>query len=358
MNLNFKNLKTGGDKAKAVINTLFILVSCALLANTLVQISKNPIIMIIMGIVALGLDLYSQYNIASIKAYWKIAEDETKRKQKPGFFDWFNSFRVQAIVNALMYSIYAVVIIMATVGFAMSETQISDKSTDVYNTKKDGIIENIATYKFNIESLKEDRQNTTNKNEKSDIDLQINKNLKLKIFNENLLTNYSEVKQTLQKGVYENLAIAIKAKGVDANKIKMLMYMGLSIFIIFILIMTSWWQVSVREEAEQPEETPQEEDNGHKIDSEEGKQIIKTRLNDMLLYVDNIKDDRLKRLHADSVISQLTKLTLSDCQDFRKTLLLVTKSGIPVMGSKNGTSWINYTKEEIKDSLMSLSKTS
>lgn len=111
-----QNFKTGGKALKYTANIIFLVISCLLITNLLVQLVDEQYIKVIFVILAIGLDIFRQYVVALGKAYWRID-------------------LVKSLSCWLVYLIHVSVVIIASTGFALSAINAKSETAGVITWK-------------------------------------------------------------------------------------------------------------------------------------------------------------------------------------------------------------------------------
>ena len=264
-----------------------------------------------------AIDIFAQY----VLAYTKIAKGKTK------IIFWF------------IYGIYILFFCFpSAIGFFQSNlagthsvVKISETKTGIYTNVMNSLVFALSkeTNTGYGPRMKEIISNINNLSAQIDTNVQI------------------QNEYTKDIDVYANIQTVLFF--MNESLIKLIMFAAAMGMMITALILTSW------------DILPQEIDkNDNKPVLEVAPtttEIIKANIDSMLLYVDNLIQEGLTRLNADNVISENSSIGLSQCKRFRTILLSgITKNGKYLIESTPGTSWANFSKDEIKSALMEISK--
>jgi hypothetical protein len=271
-----------------------------------VQLSDSIFNKIIFIILAIGLDLFSQYVVALSKMYYR------------------RKIYLNAILLFTVYCFYASVVVVSTIGFAIGEVGLKDKTYENVNLKEVQTVKDIQTIEHEIIKLDGFRSGITNYNWRfREISSKISRLQQKKTELQMSLSNKAEVNIT--KDVYDTLG---KSVNISGNTLKIYTFLIIAIFLVVALLITSW----------DLEDKPKEK--------------VTASRPELIRYIDAMLDGRQEGCNSDTKISEMIKMPLHECNKYRDILSNMKVGGKPILEKRQGGTRLLVEKEKLKEAIM------
>jgi hypothetical protein len=236
------------------------------------------------------------------------------------------------------------VVITASIGFALSETDAKNMTAEVYNGERASIEKQIQADEDERDILTVNMKQFNPFGWRMEDAVSRKDKLTESISNGYAeLNNFREVKTDIQKDIYDVLGKAIGKSG-DFVKLYMLFIIGLMIQVA--LLLTSW-DIEIKSgeaAADKPKEILETVKNF----------VIRNR-DSLMKFVDALVDENYNRLNGNEKIMKVTGFSFNDCQRFRKILSEhILNNGTPLIYSTQGTSRANFNRNEMKEAILKI----
>jgi len=265
------------------------------------------------GSVACAFEFIRFYVLSQAKTDWSM-----RKKSKEKTF--------KAIVKTGLYSGFAAVSVLASIGWLLTSSNLQSKEINVVDYKSSLIQKDISDINNEIGNL---------------IILQAgmgtNRTARALVYSEKLSELRSN--KTVLMAQMDSVKSEVSKDEVSSDNIfsqlgAFIHISGKTFFIILISFLMFLIEVYLFYATKE-----------QKVTSPLAKEDTKR----FLQYVDNLKDDTKKRLNTDATISGLTGISLSECKKYREILREdIRYKGVPAISMAKGTSSMNFTPDSVK----------
>lgn len=330
-------------KIKAIINPIFLVITCGLVVWFMTTLTTDPVLKIVLMIVGAAVDIGAQYILSYGKALWKTGDNR----------------RIGAGILFFLFFIYMVAFAaLAAIGFTSSQVDLQEKV--IHNQEYDKeIIKNRITQigrQIDALNLQLKAEAETGYGRRSENIVKETKRLseEQSQLNEQLKEVKSETKGT-SESPFQSLKNIFN---VPEGLFKVII-IGLAIVILYICLILTSWDIQLEDKQVYKSESRMETGGSslQKVTSqgpsaEDGNEPINEEKMDLLKFVDALFEDGEKKLRSNTKIADRTGWPLSKCIRFRTIINELKINGTKVIASNRGWSASKVPKEVLRDYIL------